>query len=132
MNKPARFVVLTMFLIATIARGQDTSTRKESEKAYAQGNIALDNGDIALAIGSFSEAIRLDPKRADACFGRALGRENKGEFDEAIADYDEAIRLDPKAAEAHYGRGLAHEKKGEKAKADEDFAQAKKLGYPRK
>ena len=59
------------------------------------------------AIADFGEAIRLDPKRADAYVGRAGAHESKGEYDEAVADCSEAIRLDPKLALGHSSRGLA-------------------------
>jgi len=56
------------------------------------------------AEADYSEAIRLDPKYAEAYYirGRAWG--NKGEYDRAIADYNEAIRLDPKSTWAYNNR----------------------------
>ena len=50
------------------------------------------------AIADFTEAIRLDPKDADAYCNRARAYYSKGEYDKAIADYSEAIRLNPKYA----------------------------------
>ena len=81
------------------------------------------------AIADYTEAIRLNPKYANAYCNRGATYRHKGELDKAIADYTEAIRLDPSRSEAYNNRGVAYEQMGEKAKAEEDFAKAKKLGH---
>ena len=53
-----------------------------------------------MAIMDISEAIRLDPKNADAFYSRGLVLHRKNEFDKAIADFTEVIRLDPKNVDA--------------------------------
>ena len=80
------------------------------------------------AIADYTEAIRLNPKDADAYYNRGLAYWNKGKFDKAIAEYTEAIRLNPKLAEAYYSRGFAYRNNGDLAKAEADFAKAKELG----
>ena len=52
-------------------------------------------GDHENAIADYNEAIRLDPKIAEAYNNRGNAWRNKGDYDRAIADYNEAIRLDP-------------------------------------
>ncbi len=47
-------------------------------------------GDFDKAIADFSEAIRLDPKDADAYFNRGRAYEKKGETERARADFDQA------------------------------------------
>ena len=47
-------------------------------------------------IADLTEAIRLDPKAADAYYTGASPMSTKGDTDKAIADFTEAIRLDPK------------------------------------
>ena len=53
-------------------------------------------GEHDKAIADYSEAIRVDPKEADAYINRGSVFESKGELDRAIADFSQAIRLDPK------------------------------------
>jgi Flp pilus assembly protein TadD len=55
------------------------------------------------AIKDYTEAIRLDPKDANAYNNRGIVWTSKGEFGNAIKDYTEAIRLDPQYASAHNG-----------------------------
>ena len=50
-------------------------------------------GDADLAIADYTEAIRLDPKYANAYYNRGLTWEIKGKKDSAIADHIEADRL---------------------------------------
>ena len=62
-KKQVLFFVLVLFSLRAIARGEDTSIKgRDVAKAYAEGKSAVDKGDFALAISSFSEAVRLDPK----------------------------------------------------------------------
>ena len=65
-------------------------------------------GDRDKAIADFTEAIRLDPKSAQAYANRALAYVEKSEYDKAITDLTEVIRLNPKGALAFWGRGMAY------------------------
>jgi tetratricopeptide (TPR) repeat protein len=52
-------------------------------------------GEQDKAIADCAEAIRLDPKLAEAYYNRGFSYAEKGEYNKAIADYTEAIQLDP-------------------------------------
>ena len=132
MMKQILFVVLVVFCLPTIAIGEDTSTRQKVETAYDQGVTALEKGNVALAISSFSKVIRLDPKLAMAYYGRGVAYDRNGEYDKAIVDYSEAIRLDPKDAQACLARGVGYERKGAYDMAIADFSQAIRLNPDRK
>ena len=84
-------------------------------------------GEHDKAIADYTEAIRLDPKDAEAYCNRGLAYGNKGDYDKAIADYTEAIRLNPKYAEAYYNRGMTYASKGEYDKAIADYTEAIRL-----
>ena len=51
-------------------------------------------GNCDKAIADYTEAIRIDPARADAFCGRGMAYAREADFDKAIADYTEAIRLE--------------------------------------
>jgi tetratricopeptide (TPR) repeat protein len=75
----------------------------------------------------FNQAIRLDPKDADAYYGRGKVWEAKDDLDRAITDYSEAIRLNPKSGHAYVNRGGAWGAKGDLDRAIADFDQAIRL-----
>ncbi len=64
------------------------------------------------AIPDFNQAIRLDPKDADAFIGRAMAWMLMKQPDKAIADFDEAIRLNPQGLDAYVGRAAARGRRG--------------------
>ena len=84
---------------------------------WEKGKALLGDHQGDYAIVEFDEAVRLDPKYAQAYIDRGLAYSRKGDPDHAIADYDEAIRLDPKLPMAYAGRGFAYGKKGDLVRA---------------
>jgi tetratricopeptide (TPR) repeat protein len=70
-------------------------------------------GEFDLAIADFNDAIKLNPKYANAYNNRGAIYYRKGEVDRAIADFNDAIKLNPKLALAYYNRGLAYEQKAQ-------------------
>ena len=126
-KKQVSLIVLVVFLAATIVRGQDPSTPRDAKRLYGQGKTALDKGDLALAISSFTEAIRLDSKDGKAYTARGIAYGRTGEYNTAIVDSSEAIRLDPKLVAAYGTRGFAYLKKGDYDKAIGDYSEAIRL-----
>ena len=85
-------------------------------------------GEYKIAIGDYSEAIRLDPlDPAPSYSGRGLAWHSEGDIDNAIADYDEAIRVDPQSPDVYLNRGVAWGIKGEVEKEIADFSEAIRL-----
>jgi len=86
-----------------------------------------DKGDPDRAIADCNQAIRLDPKLANAYLNRGKAYSDKHDFDRAIADYDRAIELDPKSSIGYNNRCDAHLDKGAIDRAIADCNQAIRL-----
>ena len=94
--------------IAACTRAINSGAGRPSINYYNRGDAYRVKGDTDRAIADYTEAIRLDPKYANAYHNRGLAYRDKGDTDRAIADYTEAIRLDPKYANAYNNRGVAY------------------------
>ncbi|MGH6825108.1 tetratricopeptide repeat protein [Methyloceanibacter sp.] len=103
-------------------------TKEDRAWAYSNRGVSYDNkGDLDRAFADYSEAIRLDPKFADAYRNRGEIWLTRGENDRAMSDLDAAIRLNPKDHGAHNSRGVANYFKGDLDSAIFEFGEAIKL-----
>jgi tetratricopeptide (TPR) repeat protein len=93
-----------------VERGQEYAEKKEYDKAVRE----------------FTEAIRLDPKNAEAYHERGRAYFEMKEYDKAISDFTEAIRIEPDAG-SYVARGGAYEHKKDYARAVSDYEQALRL-----
>src|SRR2546430_238591 len=95
--KPGWILLTLLAVFPAHAHGQDDRLK--------QGKEALAKKDYDAAIAHFTEAIRQDPKNAEAYARRAAARaEARKDHDATIADATEALRLDPKNATAYAAR----------------------------
>jgi tetratricopeptide (TPR) repeat protein len=74
-----------------------------SNKGTAFGNLGRHEEEIKC----YDEALRINPKYAEAWSNKGLALGNLGQHEEAIRCHDEALRINPKYAEAWSNRGLA-------------------------
>jgi tetratricopeptide (TPR) repeat protein len=111
-------------LLATPALAGQAATAKD---ALAKGKAAVEKDNPDAAIAAFTEAIRLDPKMAEAYYCRARVLSDKNENAKAIADYSQAVKLNPKYAEAWCNRGREYAVDGQVEKALADLAEAIKI-----
>ncbi|CAL1548870.1 unnamed protein product, partial [Lymnaea stagnalis] len=70
--------------------------------------------ELNLALADFQQAIKLNPKSAEAFNGRASCYDQLGKKDLALADYTKAIELDPNLATAYMGRMAIYCEMGKK------------------
>jgi len=52
------------------------------------------------AIANFTRSLELDPKQADAYYGRASAKQSSRDFRGAIADFDRTLEMEPKKVDA--------------------------------
>jgi tetratricopeptide (TPR) repeat protein/predicted Ser/Thr protein kinase len=76
---------------------EDAATHVLRGWAYLRNDFST-----ALALRDFEEALRLDPKQADAYLGRGAARARMGRYREAAADAEEAVRRNPESHKAAY------------------------------
>ena len=79
------------------------------------------------AISSYDEAIKIDPKFAEAWYNKGIALRKLKKYEEAIKCFDEAIKIDPKFAEAWYNKGIALRKLKKYEEAIKCFDEARKI-----
>ena len=102
----------------------DAASAEAAKAACEKGDECLQKMDFDGAISTFTAAIRLDPRNAEAYSKRALAFDKTYKRDEAIADLSEAIRLDPKDAKKYKARGDAYKNWREADDAIADYTAA--------
>jgi tetratricopeptide (TPR) repeat protein len=95
-----------------------------SEEHVERGEEFAKEGQYDKAIREFTEAIRLDPKNADAYHQRGLAYDQTKDYDKAISDFTEAVRLEAGESDHLRARGAVYEHKKDSANAVSDYNQA--------
>lgn len=104
------------------------SSNPKAEDFFLQAEEQNKRGMIFEAIENYNQAIRLDPKYAEAYLKRGLYYSKYGKKQKAIEDFDQAMRLDPKlAASAYFNRGVARAGLKDLKGAIADYDQAMRL-----
>jgi Tfp pilus assembly protein PilF len=98
-----------------------------ANRAFELGVGYLDSQELEMALIAFGEAIRLDPKMAQAFNGRAVVLGLKGDFEKALADATDALRLDPWEPEYYRTRSYVYDQLGDKENAGGDLEKADQL-----
>lgn len=74
-----------------------------------------------------AQALKLDPKDAEAFYARGTAFAATNDNDRALADFTEAIRLNPHLSAAFYRRAGIYGTKGDSARAIGDYIEATRL-----
>jgi tetratricopeptide (TPR) repeat protein len=101
----------------------------DSQAHLRHAEAAAGRGDYDRAIARATEAIRLDPRSAEAYYVRGTIWAAMNRMDQALIDLDEAIRLRPRNPAALVARGEVRLALKEDARALADLDEAIRLGY---
>jgi len=102
-------------------------TPPPERESYNRGVAALNRGDCAAAIAEFTEAIRFDPRDAEAYVGWGAALARLGRPAEGCEKYAKAVEINPRYALAYYYWGLALVLLGPRAEAEEKLNKAAEL-----
>ena len=69
-----------------------------------RGSARRDRGDLDGALADYAQALRVNPRSADALNNRGQIRQQRGDLAGALADYDQALSINPKMAEGFNNR----------------------------
>jgi len=109
------------------AEAQAAGAHARAEAALDRAYDALDRGSYEQAVRWFGEALREDPKLAEAWGARGWVYAELGQLEQAVADYTQALRLEPRDAETWCNRGHARTKLGQIEQAIADLNRALQL-----
>src|ERR1700751_1115786 len=98
--------------------------RSQEMRLYDQGVKAMNSKRFAEASARFAQALRSNPRFAEAhnYLGYSLAMQGPPNYLMALEHYNRAIQLKPNLAEAYEYRGMLLLKMDRKSAADKDFA----------
>ena len=93
---------IILIVIGICLTSLSCKSKKESAEFFTRGNFHFKKKEYDRAEHFFSEAIRKNPKLADAYNNRGLIYLNRGEWEKAGKDFEEAVKLDKTFTDARY------------------------------
>lgn len=93
---------IILIVIGICLTSLSCKSKKESAEFFTRGNFHFKKKEYDRAEHFFSEAIRKNPKLADAYNNRGIIYLNRGEWEKAEADFEEAVRLDKTFIDARF------------------------------
>lgn len=138
---PAAFLLVLLVTLGwlTVKRIQDYESeqsiwqdtvdkRPNNSRAHVNlGNALFGVGDLAAALDSYTQAIRVKENYATAYNNRGRVYSHLREFDLALKDFDKSVEVDPAYAKAYHNRGNVHLDRNEFHQAIADFSKSIQL-----
>jgi len=109
--------------LAEWEEGRTKEWLASAEGLYSTGTSFLWAADYEKALSYFEQAIKKNPRYAEAYFQTGYCNGQIGRYQQEIEAYKQAISIKPDFAEAHYNLGLAYEKLGRYTEAIAAFKQ---------
>jgi len=94
---------------------------------YVDGLASWRLADCEIGSSQFKKAIDLDPRFAEAWWGRGLCLIDDGKQNDAVAAFDRAVQLRPDFASAHYDLGMIYADEGRRDLASRECGVLKTL-----
>ncbi len=97
-------------------------------QAYCNLGVAQQHrGELAAAIGSYKQAIKIKPDYAEVFYIMGVALQQRGDLKAAIDSYKQAVNIKPDYTEVYYTMGLALRDKGELTASLRCYRQAVKI-----
>jgi len=134
MKKQAK--VFWIIIVAALIFGLTGCGSSPSSGSTQAGNVQtlldngkrlFDQGDYDGAIQELSEAIKLDPKLAEAYAYRARAYSSKSDYDRGLSEANRAVQLNSRLAMGYFARGGAYQGKDDIDRAISDYTEAIRL-----
>ncbi len=106
----------------------ETGSEEAAEQLYSAGVRYLWREDYEKAIPFFKEAVKKDPRYANAYFQIGYCNAQLMHYQEALAAYKQAIQVQPDFAIAHFYLGLAYLELNDRDSASKEYDILKKMG----
>ena len=120
------YSVICMIIFISVVNCYGAEGKAEEFFKQGEKNSTVENADKAIFY--YSEAIKINPKFAQAYNNRGAAYVLKKKYDLAISDFNKAIELDPKYGKAYNNRAIVYTYEGETDKARQDLHKARSLG----
>lgn len=89
-------------------RNSTLPTAPKADDFFIKAYDSYRNKDYQGAIANYTQAIRLNPRYANAYYNRGIARSDIGDKQGAIADYTQTVKINPRHDDAYYNRGLVY------------------------
>lgn len=126
--RPLRAAILGLCLmggaLACSSSGSTGVQADESNRFLRLAMVQMEQGQTSQALESAREAVKRDPKNAEAHHYLGLIHMNLSEYDQAMEHLQEAVKIDPHYTDAHNALGVIYKEKKLYDKALKEFQAA--------